>query len=45
MTEPKGYPEQYSWVGFMPDGTKMRFATEDEYVREFWDELKAMGGS
>lgn len=27
----KGYYEGYSYVGFMPDGTSMRFATEQEY--------------
>ena len=32
----KGYYEGYSYVGFMPDGTKRRFATEEEY-REAYD--------
>ena len=27
----KGYYEGYSYVGIFPDGTKMRFATEEEY--------------
>ena len=29
-----GYYEGYSFVGFLPNGTKRRFATEKEY----WDE-------
>ena len=35
----KGYYEGYSYVGFMPNGKKMRFATEREYV-EAWREWR-----
>lgn len=31
----KGYYEGYSYVGIMPDGTKMRFATEQEYKEAY----------
>lgn len=31
----KGYYEGYSYVGFMPDGRKMRFATEQEYYEAY----------
>ena len=31
----KGYYEGYSYVGFMPDGKKMRFATEQEYYEAY----------
>lgn len=30
----KGYYDGYSYVGFMPDGTWMRFVSEEEY-REY----------
>ena len=33
----KGYYEGYSYVGFMPNGKKMRFATEQEY-KEMYEE-------
>lgn len=33
----RGYYEQYAYVGFMHDGTKRRFATEEEY-REAWED-------
>ena len=36
----KGYYERYSYVGFMHDGSKRRFATEEEY-REAWKEEQA----
>lgn len=36
----KGYYEGYSYVGFMPDGTKRRFATEQEYVEAYKEERK-----
>lgn len=35
----KGYYEGYSYVGFMPNGKKMRFATEQEYI-EAWREWR-----
>lgn len=28
----KGWYEGYSYVGIMPDGRKIRFATEEEYA-------------
>ena len=31
----KGYYEGYSYVGIMPDGRKMRFATEQEYYEAY----------
>lgn len=31
----KGYYEGYSYVGFMPDGTEMRFVTEQEYMEAY----------
>ena len=34
----KGYYEGYSYVGFMPDGTKQRFATEQEYKEAYAEE-------
>ena len=33
----KGYYEGYSYVGIMPNGSKMRFATDQEYI-EAWRE-------
>ena len=36
----KGYYESYSYVGFMPDGSWRRFATEKEYVEEYLEALK-----
>ena len=33
----KGYYEGYSYVGYMPDGSKMRFATEQEYKERIED--------
>lgn len=33
----KGYYVGYSYIGYMPNGKKMRFATEDEY-REMYEE-------
>lgn len=35
----KGYYEGYSYVGFMPNDKKMRFATESEYI-EAWREWR-----
>lgn len=37
----KGYYEGYSYVGFMPDGTKMRFATEQEYKEAYAEYAQA----
>ena len=37
----KGYYEGYSYVGFMPDGSKMRFATDREYAEAFAEEARA----
>ena len=34
---PKGFYTGYSYVGFMPDGTKRYFATEEDYM-EAWRE-------
>lgn len=34
----KGYYEGYSYVGFMPDGTKRWFATEQEYKEAYAEE-------
>lgn len=34
----KGYYEGYSYVGFMPDGRKQRFATEQEYYEAYIEE-------
>ena len=36
----KGYYEGYSYVGFMPDGSKQRFATEGEYAEEYQEALR-----
>ena len=36
----KGYYEGYSYVGFMPNGKKMRFATEQEYVEAYKEERR-----
>ena len=36
----KGYYERYSYVGFMHDGSKRRFATEQEYKEEYLEEEK-----
>lgn len=33
----KGYYERSSYVGFMPDGTKQRFPTWQEYVEAYED--------
>ena len=33
----KGYYEKSSYVGFMPDGTKMRVPTWVEYVEAYLD--------
>lgn len=41
----KGYYEGYSYVGFMPDGTKMRFATEQEYYEAWRDSCQALSFS
>lgn len=36
---PRGYPVGYSYVGFMPDGTKRYFATHEEYLEAWFDAL------
>ena len=36
----KGYWEGYSYVGFMPNGSKRRFVSEEEYKEAYLDELK-----
>ena len=38
----KGYYEGYSYVGFMLNGKKMRFATEQEYVEAYEEEEEAL---
>ena len=40
----KGYYEGYSYVGIMPDGKKMRFATEAEYVEAYKEEGSVYDG-
>lgn len=37
----KGYYEGYSYVGFMPDGKKMRFATDTEYREAYAEEARS----
>ena len=37
MTQPKGYPTNYGWMGRMPNGTWQLFATEAEYLEAFRD--------
>ena len=37
----KGYYEGYSYVGYMPDGRKMRFATDSEYIEAYAEEARA----
>ena len=34
----KGYYIGFSYVGFMPDGTKRQFATEQEYIETYTEE-------
>ena len=36
----KGYYEGYSYVGYMPDGRKMRFATDTEYREAYAEEAR-----
>ena len=36
----KGYYEGYSYVGIMPDGRKMRFATDTEYREAYAEEAR-----
>lgn len=36
---PKGYYVEYSYVGFMPDGTKRFFVTQEEYLEEFYESV------
>ena len=38
----KGYYEGYSYVGFMPDGSERRFATENEYREAFAEEAASL---
>ena len=43
MFRPKGYYTSNGYVGFLPDGSRMSFPTQDEYeeyVRE-WDVTEA----
>ncbi len=40
----KGYYEGSSYVGFMPDGTKRRFATEEEYAEAYREERSNYDG-
>ena len=35
MTQAKGYPTNYGWMGKMPDGTWHLFATESEHQEAF----------
>lgn len=35
----KGYYEEYSYVGIMPDGRKIRFATEKEYADAYEERM------
>ena len=37
MFTPKGYYTSNGYVGFLPDGTRMMFATYNEYV-DYWEE-------
>ena len=39
MPMPKGYYTEYSYCGFMLDGSKRYFATEKEYVDELREEV------
>lgn len=34
----KGYYIGFSYVGFMPNGTKRQFATEQEYIETYTEE-------
>lgn len=34
---PKGYYTDSYYVGFMPDGRKRYYATEGEYLEDYWD--------
>lgn len=38
---PKGYETACGWMGRMPDGTWMLFATEEEYLEAYWDEVSS----
>lgn len=40
----KGYYEGYSYVGYMPDGKKRRFATEQEYKEAYMEERSDYDG-
>ena len=40
MFTPKGFFTPDGYVGFLPDGTKLRFPTYDEYV-EYVEEVAA----
>ena len=35
---PSGHWEGYSWYGRLPDGTGMRFTSEEEYLMRFTSE-------
>ena len=38
MFAPKGYHTSQGYTGFLPDGSRMVFPTQDEYL-DFMDEL------
>ena len=38
MFTPKGYYTHQGYTGFLPDGSRMVFPTQDEYL-DFMDEL------
>lgn len=37
----KGWYEGYSYVGIMPDGQRIRFATEKEYAEAYKERMDA----
>ena len=43
MFRPKGYNTSNGYVGFLPDGSRMSFLTQDEYVEyvRAWDATEA----
>ena len=41
MFTPKGYYTSNGYVGFLPDGTRMMFATYNEYVDYLEDDVAA----
>lgn len=36
----KGYWEGYSYIGFMPDGSKRRFVSDKEYAESYSEALE-----